>query len=237
LTRRFGNRDSFPQNWKPNAKSALYFCVRKIRKVPTEIEVKLRIADLRDILARLKRLGADSHGRVLERNTLFDTPDSDFRSNGRLIRVRIETPAPGNNQPGGRRKAVLTAKAPPPASPSASKRKASRYKERAESELTLQNPAAFVGSLSPLGLRRGFQYEKFRTSFRYSGLHLDLDETPVGVFLELEGAPSAIDRAAKALGFSPSHYLRATYWDLYAADCRRRGVTIKNMLFDARKSR
>jgi adenylate cyclase, class 2 len=211
--------------------------VRQIRKVPTEIEVKLHITELRDILARLKRLGADSHGRVLERNTLFDTPDSDFRRNGRLIRVRIETPAPGNGQAGGHRKAVLTAKAPPPEKRRASQRKAPRYKERAESELILQNPSAFVRSLPPLGLRPGFQYEKFRTSFRYHGLHLDLDETPVGVFLELEGAPSAIDRAAKALGFSPSHYLRATYWDLYAADCRRRGVIIKNMLFDSRKSR
>jgi adenylate cyclase, class 2 len=237
LTRRFGNRGSFPQNWKPDAKSALYCPVRKIRKIPTEIEVKLRIVDLRDILARLKRLGAVSHGRVLERNALFDTPDSDFRSSGRLIRVRIETPAPGNRQVGGHRKAVLTAKAPPPAKAQASEHKASRYKERAESELTLHNPAAFVRSLPPLGLRPGFQYEKFRTSFRYRGLHLDLDETPVGVFLELEGARSAIDRAAKALGFSPSHYLQATYWDLYAADCGRQGIIVKNMLFDARKSR
>jgi adenylate cyclase, class 2 len=211
--------------------------VRKVQITHAEIEVKLRITSLSDILARLQRLGAISHGRVLEQNTLFDTPGSDFRSNGRLIRVRIETPAPAHGQAGGEAKAVLTAKAPPAAGkPQASNRKPSRFKERAESELTLQNPAAFVRSLPPLGLRTGFQYEKFRTSFRYRGLHLDLDETPVGVFLELEGAPSAIDRAAKALGFSPSHYLRATYWDLYAADCRRRGVIIKNMLFDSRKS-
>jgi adenylate cyclase, class 2 len=210
--------------------------VRKKQITHAEIEVKLRITNLPDILARLKRLGAISHGRLLEQNTLFDTPDSDLRRSGRLIRVRIETPAPANGQAGGHSKAVLTAKAPGPSGkPQASKQKASRFKERAESELTLQNPAAFLRSLPALGLRPGFRYEKFRTSFRYRGLHLDLDETPVGIILELEGEPHAIDRTAQALGFSQKDYIRGTYWDLYAADCRRRGVPPKNMLFDSTK--
>jgi adenylate cyclase, class 2 len=221
----------------PGSSSVLYCGVRKIGKVSTEIEVKLRITSLVDILSRIERLGAVSHGRVLEQNALFDTPHSDFRRTGRLLRVRAETPAPGHGLAGGGRKAVLTAKAPPPPGPRWSKREPSRYKERAESELVLQNPAAFVRSLPPLGLRRGFQYEKFRTSFRYRGLHLDLDETPVGIFLELEGRPQAIDHAAKALGFTPDDYIRATYWEVYAADCRRRGIAVKNMLFSARKSR
>jgi len=221
----------------PDSYSVLYCGVRKIGKVPTEIEVKLRITSLPDMLERLKRLGAVSHGRVLEQNTLFDTPHSDFRRTGRLLRVRAETPASAHGQAGGRRKAVLTAKAPPPLGRRGSKSERSRYKERAESELTLQNPTAFVWSLPALGLRPGFQYEKFRTSFRYRGLHLDLDETPVGIFLELEGQPRAIDRAANALGFTPKDYIRATYWEVYAADCRRRGIAVKNMLFSARKSR
>jgi adenylate cyclase class 2 len=212
--------------------------VRKVQSTHTEIEVKLRIADLRDILARLKRFGAVSHGRVLEQNTLFDTLDSDLRRNGRLIRVRIETPAPANGQSGGRAKAVLTAKAPSPSNnPRTSNSKPSKYKERTESELTLRNPAAFVRTLRSLGLRPGFRYEKFRTSFRYRGLHLDLDETPVGIFLEVEGEPQAIDRPAKTLGFSPQDYIRGTYWDLYAADCRRRGLPLKNMLFNSTNSR
>jgi adenylate cyclase, class 2 len=215
--------------------------VRKVQITHAEIEVKLRITSLSDILARLQRLGAISHGRVLEQNTLFDTPGSDFRSNGRLIRVRIGTPAPAHGQAGGEAKAVLTAKAPPAAGkPQASNRKLSRFKERAEGELTLQNPTAFLGSLPALGLRPGFRYEKFRTSFRYRGLHLDLDETPVGIILELEGEPEAIDSAAKALGFAQKDYIRGTYWDLYAADCRRRGIPLKNMLFNSsnlRKSR
>lgn len=212
--------------------------MRKVQNTHAEIEVKLRITNLPAILARLKRLGAVSRGRIHEQNTLFDTPDSSFRGNGRLIRVRIETSAPANGQVGGQAKAVLTAKAPlSSAKLQASKRKPSRFKERAESELTLQNPTAFLRSLPALGLRPGFCYEKFRTSFRYRGLHLDLDETPVGVILELEGQPQAIDRAAEALGFSQKDYIRGTYWDLYAADCRRRGVPLENMLFNSTNAR
>jgi adenylate cyclase, class 2 len=199
--------------------------------------VKLRIGDLQSILARLSRIGAVSHGRVLEQNTLFDTPHSDFWRNGRLLRVRIEKPAPGHGMAGGQAKAVLTAKAPASPSTKTSRNKRPRYKERAEREVILPEASAFIRRLPDLGLRPTFRYEKLRTRFRWRGLHLDLDETPVGTFLELEGQPQAIDRAAKALGFSPHDYLRATYWDLYAADCRRRGVTPKNMLLRARKSR
>ena len=215
--------------------------MRKIKKTPTEIEVKLRIANLPGILDRLKAIDAVSHGRVLERNTLFDTPESDFRRSGRLLRVRIETPAPTGAQLGCRANSILTFKSPPAAKSksgsTAGSRHKARYKERAESELPIQDPANFVRILRSLGLRPGFRYEKFRTTFRLRGLHLDLDETPVGVILELEGQPAAIDRAAKALGFAPSDYIRATYWDLYAADCRRRGVTPKNMLLPTQKSR
>jgi adenylate cyclase, class 2 len=208
--------------------------VRKIKKTPTEIEVKLRIADLGRILARLKEIGAVSRGRVWEQNTLFDTPHSDFWRNGRLIRMRLETPAPTRGIPGGRPRAALTAKSPASAKPRSS---GPRYKERAEREVFLAAPSRFRRKLPGLGLRPGFRYEKFRTSFRYRSLHLDLDETPVGVFLEVEGEPQAIDRAAQALGFSARDYLRATYWDLYAADCRRRGIPPKDMLLPTRKSR
>jgi adenylate cyclase, class 2 len=211
--------------------------VRKIRKIPTEIEIKLRVSNLEDILVKLRRFATVSHGRVLEQNTLFDTPDAAFRRSGRLIRVRQETPAAAPNQPAGRQRAVLTAKAPPAVASRGKSKKPSRYKERAESELPLSSPDKFIESLHSLGLRPSFRYEKFRQSFSRGPLHVDLDETPVGLILELEGPPHAIDKAAKALGFTPADYLRATYWDLYAADCRRRGVTPKNMLFTARKSR
>jgi adenylate cyclase class 2 len=196
---------------------------------PREVEVKLRVGDLKAIIRKLRGLGAAQHGRVLERNTLYDTPGSDIRRRGRLLRLRIESPAPGHGIPGGHRRFILTAKAPVPAA------SASRYKEKFEREVVVSSSHNWAETFRAIGLRPGFIYEKYRITFRFPGLplHLDLDETPVGDFLELESPPSAIDRAARALGFAPRDYIRATYWDLYAANCRRRGRAPRNMLFHA----
>jgi adenylate cyclase class 2 len=111
------------------------------------------------------------------------------------------------------------------------------YKEVQENEQRVRNPGRLSQALKGLGFRPGFRYEKYRTSFQLDSLHIDLDETPVGAFLELEGTPRAINHTARALGFSPKDYIRATYWTLYAADCRRRHRKPQNMLFDAQKSR
>jgi len=200
-----------------------------------EIEIKLRVSDVPALLKRLRLLGAICHGRVFEQNTLYDTPQSDLRRRFRLLRVRIETPAPTVLVLAGARNAVLTSKAP--VGPSASRSSAQRYKEKLECEVAIPHPKQFIRTLGSIGFRASFRYDKYRSSFRFRGLHLDLDETPVGVFLELEGTPRTIDRTARALGFSLRDYIRTSYWDLYAADCRRRGRNPKNMLFRAQKNR
>lgn len=211
-------------------------CVRQPRKTNREIEIKLRIADIPAILRKIRALGAQSQGRLLEQNTLYDTPQSDLRRRGMLLRLRIETPA-GHNAPTNRReRVILTAKAPPDQPPPNKRRHTRRrYKERAERELVVsESSLQWKAALTALGFRPAFRYDKYRTTFHLPSLHLDLDETPVGSILELEGSPQAIDRAASKLGFTHNEYLRATYWDLYAADCRRRGVRPKNMLFRAK---
>jgi adenylate cyclase, class 2 len=192
-----------------------------------ETEIKLRVTDLAGLIRKIRRLGARCSGRILERNTLFDTPDEDFRRRGRLLRVRIETPARSALIPGGPARTIITSKSPVPAAA------ASRYKEKLERELVLTARRDRSPSLKSLGFRPGFRYEKFRTTFRLPGLHLDLDETPVGTYLEIEGTPASIDRIARTLGFFPRDYIRSTYWDLNAAQCRRRGQIPGNMLFRA----
>jgi adenylate cyclase, class 2 len=199
-----------------------------------EVEIKLRIADMPALLRRLRGLGCRPGVRIFEQNVLYDTQESDFRRRGQLLRLRIETPAPDASprhvskafRP-GKSRAILTSKVPvvdvqPP-----------RFKEKFETEVIVRDPGAWRRAMQRLGLREGFRYEKYRTSFRFGGAHLDLDETPVGVFLEIEGAALAIDRVSKRLGFAQHDFIRATYWDLYAADCRRKGRKTGNMLFDA----
>src|SRR5215469_12477958 len=101
-----------------------------------EIEIKLRITDLLALLRKISGLGARPGVHIFEQNVLYDTPDSDFRFSGRLLRLRIETPAP--NSPlqrrlvklrGLRSRAILTSKAPAP------EMRRSRFKEKMETEV------------------------------------------------------------------------------------------------------
>ena len=89
-----------------------------------------------------------------------------------------------------------------------------------------------------------FRYEKYRTTFRLpdsnawaKGLLIELDETPIGTFVELEGPAAAIDRAAVELGFSNRDYILKNYLSLYVEDCRRKGQEPGHMLFSNRERR
>jgi adenylate cyclase, class 2 len=205
-----------------------------------EIEIKLAIEDIAALRTKLRKLRAKAAPRVFERNELFDTPQDDLRGSGRLLRIRIETMAPGNairppRSTGANSRGVLTFKSPiegiDPAAPR-------RYKQRQELEINFQPAGNLEPILRALGFRPGFRYEKFRTRYTLTnvkGLHLDLDETPIGNYLELEGPPSAIDRAARLLGFNPEHYITSTYWDLYVAHCRGHRITPTNLVFQIQK--
>jgi adenylate cyclase, class 2 len=205
-----------------------------------EIEIKLAIEDIAALRGQLRKLRAKAAPRLFERNELYDTPQNDLRGSGRLLRIRIETLAPGKSTrpPGGTRansRGVLTYKAPVEGIDPATPR---RYKQREESEINFQAADRLEPILRALGFRAGFRYEKFRTGYtlpKLKGLHLDLDETPIGDYLELEGPPAAIDRAAKLLGFTAQNYITATYWDLYVAHCRGHRLDPSNLVFQNRK--
>lgn len=197
----------------------------ELHRANREIEIKLRVTDAAAVAGRLAKLGARPEGRVRERNVLYDTPDSYLQRTGRLLRLRIETPAKSKFARAGKKAALVTFKAPAPV------RGKSRYKEKLESEMRVRRPERWARTLRSLGFRTGFQYEKYRSSFRLRGVHACLDETPIGTFLELEGAPAAIDRVARQLGYGPSDYVRGTYWDVFAKDCARRGKSPRNLLF------
>ena len=227
----------------PECAAKLYsVAVPQHRPTNREIEVKLPVADVPTMLLKLKNLGARYESRVLERNILYDTPESDFRRRGALLRIRAEAPAsragyqfPNVPMRSAARRTILTCKSPTaPRSP-----RDRHYKEKLERELVVPGTAPrWDRKLRYLGLRPGFRYDKIRSTFHLSripGLAIELDETPAGTFLELEGLPREIDRAAEALGYSSRDYYRGSYWDVYAADCRRRGVTPQNMVFDKQK--
>jgi adenylate cyclase class 2 len=107
---------------------------------------------------------------------------------------------------------------------------------REELETVVSDRGAMLQILARLGYVPAWRYEKYRTEFRGSGAGLALlDETPFGVFLELEGPAEWIDETAAALGFQPSDYLLESYGALYAEHCRLTGATPGEMVFPPTK--
>jgi adenylate cyclase class 2 len=210
-----------------------------------EVEIKLRVTDISTLRRRLKQLLARKvYPRTYEYNTLYDTAKKGLARHGQLIRIRIERPASesGRNAHLRSNEAILTYKGPSSAGSSRhtidNRRKKGRYKVREEVEVAISDGEQMRRILGALGLRPLFRYEKFRTTYalpRIRNLKIELDETPIGTFLELEGSPSAIDRGAGLLGYSRAEYITRTYGALYVADSRRRGRKPSDMLFRATK--
>jgi len=211
-----------------------------------EIEIKLAIADRKVLQRRLKRLGVKPKDpkcpRVHEMNLLFDTPDGGLAKHGQLLRIRTESPAGGKKQAKTVSRTLLTFKSPPEQlaigdiRPSGER----RYKVREEIETLLSDGAPLQRIFEGLGLRGWFRYEKYRTTYllparhRWAkGLLVEVDETPIGVFVELEGSGQAIDRAAQELGFSRKDYVLKNYLVLYLEECRRTGRQPTHMLFNS----
>ncbi|HEV2222838.1 MAG TPA: class IV adenylate cyclase, partial [Candidatus Acidoferrales bacterium] len=190
-----------------------------------EVEIKLRVRDLAWLLGRLRELGATCAGSVHEENTLYDTTTRDFERMQAILRIRRERAArpPGKARRRGKRTkgagGLITYKGMVSGKRGAS---GGKYKVREEIEYRVKNAARIERLFARLGLRRGFRYEKYRTKYRlesFPELDLDLDETPIGTFLELEGSRRAIDGVARALGYTEKDYIAVSYLELYLAEC------------------
>jgi adenylate cyclase class 2 len=213
-----------------------------------ETEIKLSISNLPALHRALKRVGArlavPGASKVHEQNVIFDTPLGGLAKHGQLLRIRTETPVGQgkSHAPRAKQRVVLTFKQPAagagPENPSVGS-----YKVREEIEVEVAEARNLTRIFEGLGMKGWFRYEKYRTTFRMpsskawaKGLLIELDETPIGTFVELEGPAAAIDRTAQELGFSKHDYILKNYLRLYLEDCRRKGQEPGHMVFPNRKS-
>ncbi|MGH9198108.1 MAG: class IV adenylate cyclase, partial [Acidimicrobiia bacterium] len=105
-------------------------------------------------------------------------------------------------------------------------------KVREEWETLTADGEAMLAILNQLGFTVWFRYQKFREEFALAGATLAIDETPMGTFVEIEGAEQAIIDAAQALGRTSNEYLLDSYRTLYLRHCQERGNVPANMLFE-----
>lgn len=164
-----------------------------------ETEIKLRLPGPEEGRAALRRLGAALvRERHFEENVLFDDAAGVLRATGSLLRLR--------RTPGG---AVLTFKG--------RRNVENGMRSRSELETAVGDPDALQAILLGLGFRPAFRYQKYRETYAWEGQEIVIDETPIGTFLEIEGDPAGIARAATALGFSPKDYVVDSYVALFLA--------------------
>jgi adenylate cyclase class 2 len=186
----------------------------------TETEIKLSWhGSAEEARALIERRGYGLLSpRTLEADQLFDLASGALRQSDQVLRLR-KTSSPDAGQ-----RSMVTYKG-----------FASReiYKSREEIEFDVSDPDAFALVLERLGYHPGFRYEKYRTMFKAYGEPgiITIDETPIGVYLELEGPQAWIDSTAAHLGFPAERFLTASYAALYREHRERHPEAPPDMTF------
>jgi adenylate cyclase class 2 len=183
-------------------------------KTPLEVEIKLAAAS-----ARKARSVLCGHGfevirpRVFESNVVLDDARRSLRARGLLLRVRRAGKI-----------FTCTYKGLEMSGP---------HKRREEREFAVSDFDVCLAVFGALGYRESFRYEKYRTEFARPGEsgHATLDETPIGVYIELEGPARWIDRTAREIRYPRETWITASYAALYAEWCETQGIKPSNMTF------
>jgi len=180
--------------------------------MPLEREIKLRFDSADEAREKILALGAAPLlGRRLQEDCLFDTDDERLRRQRSTLRVRSESG-----------KSLLTFKGP--AIPGL-------VKIREEYETVVADGAVLNAILEQLGLHCWFRYEKYREEFTNDDVVIAVDETPVGVFVEIEGGEDAIHETARARGRAPSDYTTDSYRFLFLQHRDANGLAGHDMVF------
>jgi len=183
-----------------------------------ETEIKFRVADIAELEAKLSSICFQCiTPRSFESNTLYDTPDRKLRVKRELVRIR---------QYAGRW--LLTHKRIPDSGIGED-----RHKHRIETETELSNGDALAEVFASVGFVPVFRYEKWRTEWSDATGHCVIDETPLGAFAELEGAPDWIDRVAQKLGIAEEARMTLSYGRLFEQWKEQTGSTAQDLTFDA----
>jgi len=161
-----------------------------------EIEIKFRVAEVRALARELRVAGFQLvTPRTHEMNTLYDLPGEILRQRKELLRIRKYGSA-----------WTLTHK---------SKGKIGLHSSRTELETGVADGRKMDLILRALGYSPSFSYEKFRAEWTDGKGQVVVDETPIGDFCEIEGAPRWIDATAKKLGVNPADYIMKNYLGLF----------------------
>lgn len=150
-----------------------------------EIEVKFPVRSVKEYGEKIIKLGAVcEQPEQFERNLRFDTKKQKLSKSKQVLRLRDN---------GGR--SILTFKA--------DNNSTDELADREEIETVVEDFDKMQLILERLGFEVCFIYEKYRSIYSLCGAGIFLDHTPIGDFIEIEGADEeAIRRSAEQIGLS-----------------------------------
>lgn len=150
--------------------------------------------------------------RLLD-DRLFDFADARLRAVGMTLRVRRD-----------HEHAYMTLKGP--LLPGV-------IKAREEFETSIGSAETVEAALAMVGIRQVFRAQKYREEYDVDAVraHLAIDETPMGVFLEIEASGDAIDRTSLLLGRTRADHRVESYPTLWRRWREQRGLPPGDMLF------
>jgi adenylate cyclase, class 2 len=182
-----------------------------------ETEVKIRVLERDSFERKLPALGfARVTGRTLERNTLYDTPERRLRNSRQILRIR---------QYGS--KWVVTHKSVP-----SGQTEEGPHKSRVETETVVEDGPVLGKVFEAIGFSPVFVYEKWRTEWADQQGHCVLDETPLGLYAELEGPGDWIDATAQQLGIGESEFITLSYGRIFESWRDETGSEAQNFTFE-----
>ena len=178
-----------------------------------EREIKLEYPSVEAARTAVGALGLPAlHPRRLQDDVLYDTPDGSLRARSCALRLRRDGA-----------QSIVTFKGKP---------QPGIMKVRPEIETATADADKTAAILEALGYRVAFRYQKYREESGDAFCVVAIDETPVGVFVELEGEADRITALAEILGFTPAQYLTISYAGLHAERAAALGLG-PHMLFRA----
>jgi adenylate cyclase class 2 len=178
-----------------------------------EREVKLRFGSVEEARDAVTSAGAAPlRCRRLQEDALLDDKAETLRKRCCALRVRVES---------GR--SLVTFKGPVQVSP---------MKLREEIETVIGDGETMLRCFEQLGYGVWFRYQKYREEYALSDVIVAIDETPVGVFVEVEGDEHGIVEATRALGRTPDDFVLDSYRSLFMEHRRAHGLPATDMLFD-----
>lgn len=179
-----------------------------------EIEVKFILSDFSALMRKIESLGLPcTQERVFELNQRFDQPDRRLFVAHQVLRLRRD------------HNAILTFKGPGVLE--------NDVLLRQEIETVVADHDAAKRLLEALGYEVSMIYEKYRANYLLDGVTLSVDETPFGLFIELEGnSAEELRLAADKLGMDWEQRINQSYFALLNAFNQNTGNQFRDLSFD-----